>query len=118
MIDISQEAGIGKGTVYEYFKNKEEIFLAAYQSMIKLVEAGMENIICSQLKPDEKLKAIIDLSIKEFIEHGGELINIMLDFWAESIRTKDKKSEELIDLRGMYRDYRAIITAILDEGID
>ena len=26
MIDIAQAAGIGKGTIYEYFRSKEEIF--------------------------------------------------------------------------------------------
>ena len=33
MADIAVAAGIGKGTIYEYFRSKEEIFAAAFQQV-------------------------------------------------------------------------------------
>ncbi|MDP6593244.1 MAG: helix-turn-helix domain-containing protein, partial [Candidatus Marinimicrobia bacterium] len=32
--DVAKEAGIGKGTVYEYFRSKEEIFSAIEDSVM------------------------------------------------------------------------------------
>ena len=31
--DVALEAGIGKGTVYEYFKSKDDIFFALFEEM-------------------------------------------------------------------------------------
>lgn len=39
---IAQEAQIGKGTVYEYFKSKEEIFL---QALFYYLDRSMQSIL-------------------------------------------------------------------------
>ncbi|MFQ5541718.1 MAG: TetR/AcrR family transcriptional regulator, partial [Candidatus Binatia bacterium] len=31
---VAEEAGIGKGTVYEYFKSKTDLFLALHEHML------------------------------------------------------------------------------------
>ena len=46
MADIALAAGIGKGTIYEYFRSKEDIFAEAYH----LVFQGIE----------EKIGAVLD----------------------------------------------------------
>src|SRR5262245_60503584 len=36
--DVAKEAGISKGTIYLYFKNKEELFIAAAQRVVPTPE--------------------------------------------------------------------------------
>ncbi len=57
--DIAREAGVADGTVYIYFKNKEDILVSLFQDlMIRFVDD-----LCSELiqcrNANEKLKAII-----------------------------------------------------------
>ncbi len=41
MIDIALEAGIGKGTIYEYFRSKDEIKTASFEAFLtKMDTAG------------------------------------------------------------------------------
>ena len=37
MADIALQAGIGKGTTYEYFKSKEDLFFAVFQWISKVI---------------------------------------------------------------------------------
>jgi TetR/AcrR family fatty acid metabolism transcriptional regulator len=117
MVDIASEAGIGKGTIYEYFRSKEEIFTSGFQMFFE----GMQNTIETGLKstddPVEQLKLLINLSLTSFFQHGSDLAMIMMDFWAEGIRNKDEKILNAIDLRQIYHEFRIIIQSILNNGI-
>ena len=35
MAEVAAAAGIGKGTVYEYFRSKDDLFFAVYESVIQ-----------------------------------------------------------------------------------
>jgi AcrR family transcriptional regulator len=55
MDDIAQGAGVGKGTLYEYFKNKQEIFDETCVEYVKSILVYVEEI------------SIMDISFKEKI---------------------------------------------------
>ncbi|MFQ6615076.1 MAG: TetR/AcrR family transcriptional regulator, partial [Fidelibacterota bacterium] len=52
--DIARTAGIGKGTVYEYFSSKDEIFDAIEQFVIEDMLQDIETILQSGGSPREK----------------------------------------------------------------
>ncbi|MFC1857588.1 TetR/AcrR family transcriptional regulator [Thermodesulfobacteriota bacterium] len=58
---ISSEAGIGKSTVYEYFKTKEELFVAAIMEGANEWIADMEAIGRETQDPIERLYRITEL---------------------------------------------------------
>ena len=113
MIDIAEAAGIGKGTIYEYFKSKEDIFLEAFNYFMKEMEAQMGVRLFRLTDPSEKLIAIIEVFFDSF-ETFHESTYIMFDFWAEGIRKRDARMEEL--LKNVYYEYRQFLSSILDEG--
>lgn len=45
IVDIAKEAGIGKGTVYEYFRSKEELYKKIIKYSINEYKNNLENII-------------------------------------------------------------------------
>lgn len=75
MDDIAIAAGVGKGTLYEYFKNKQEIF---DESCIGYVDSIIDNVkdICSMdISFKEKLLNLFNMKLK--IE--SEFANLTID---------------------------------------
>jgi len=78
--EIATEAGIAKGTVYLYFKSKEEILIALVSETNRRVLEKMEKIAVSSLPPGKKLEKMIlsrALEIYEVVQsnpHGEEVI--------------------------------------------
>jgi AcrR family transcriptional regulator len=55
MEDIAQRAGVGKGTLYEYFKNKQEIFDETCIEYVELILEKVEEISSMDISFNEKL---------------------------------------------------------------
>jgi AcrR family transcriptional regulator len=117
MVNIAEAAGIGKGTIYEYFRSKEEIFATAFNTMFAEMEIRLEQIVHSSLSPHEKLSQLIKASIDFYGDEASEFAAIMMDFWAEGIRTKNDEILHAISLKQIYRKFRHLISNIVKEGI-
>ena len=113
MLHIAEAAGIGKGTIYEYFKSKEDLFIAAFNAFLKESKLKIDKMLRSVVHPEEKLRMYFQ-GWSEFMDSDLiEFADIMLDMWAEGIRHGQHK----IDLKNMYAAYRSQIIDILEEGI-
>ncbi len=66
MDDIADEARVGKGTLYYYFKSKYDLFSAVLMHEAKKLMEGVRNIISEQDDPEEKI-------LKASIAHIREL---------------------------------------------
>ena len=118
MTDIAAAAGIGKGTIYEYFRSKEDIFADAYGHIFLETEKRIGNVLESRISPEEKLRKLMNVTIEEFlVGDGGEFAGIMMSFLSEGVRNKNERIMEIIDLKKIYSEYRIMISGILEEGI-
>jgi len=75
--EIANLAGLGKGTVYRYFKDKENLFLS-------VVDRGIENLkdlvleaMAKEKEPLDKIKKVIEVYLKFFEKHS-DLIRIFI----------------------------------------
>ena len=118
MIDIATAASIGKGTIYEYFKSKEDIFTAGFQHFFNGFEQNIESAVMQSDNPEEQLQILIRSSLGSFFESHADFAIIMLDFWAEGIRTKDDTIDEALNLKQVYRMYRGMIVKIIEAGME
>jgi AcrR family transcriptional regulator len=114
MADIAEAASIGKGTIYEYFKSKEDIFAEAFQHFTKQMDAVLARHMFKIYDPLEKLEALISGWIEIMQNTSTEFIEIMMDFWAEGVRDKHPT---VFDMKKLYYEYRKLIVEILEEGI-
>lgn len=115
MADIAHAAKIGKGTIYEYFKSKDEIFIAAFYYVMKKAEGVVARHLASTDDPLEKLLSLFD-AWKEILQSEfKDYMEILLDFWAEGIRNKDEAAS--FSLKKIYDENRKIIKDILDECV-
>ena len=113
--DIAQAAGIGKGTVYEYYHSKEEIIYASFRHFMGSMSAVIGRRLLHLRDPLDKLLAYFaawgEIVDSEFIGY----IEVVLDFWAEGIRRE--KTAMTINLAEMYAEYRATVEGLLDECV-
>ena len=108
--DIAQTAGVGKGTVYLYFDNKEEILLTIARSVKHNITEQMQAIGKSLAPPDEKVRRM--LMVKVFAihdacqsSHGVELVGEMLQPRLMRCGAEEQKNQA------------ALLAAALDEGV-
>ena len=113
MLHIAEAAGIGKGTIYEYFKSKDELFVAAFNAFTKECKSQIDKMIRHIDDPVEKLRTYLTGWGEFMASDLMEFADIMLDTWAEGIR----KGQNRIDLSAMYEMYRNQIIEILEDGI-
>jgi len=90
MSDIAEAADIGKGTIYEYFRSKDEIFVASFHFFLENVDSVISQRLYRISDPMKKLLAYSSAWAEIFVGTNLEYAAIVLDFWAESIRNNQE----------------------------
>ena len=75
--DIAQAAGVGKGTVYEYFSSKQAVFEQVVDAGMSQYMKGLEDEIRRDASPATKLRQIAVLHMK-FVTNHQNLANIII----------------------------------------
>lgn len=88
MQEIADKAGVGKGTIYEYFSTKDDLFLAVYDSWMDEFEAAMQHAESAAMTPISKADALIETTISFYEKHSAHAA-ILLEFWAHALRSED-----------------------------
>lgn len=113
--DIAKEAGIGKGTVYEYFRSKNDIFKVIEESVFSDSSIVFEELNSSTLSPTKKLSNLLEQGIDMFMEMGDVLL-IIMELWAQAGRSHIHGSDSSLFVE--YYDYfRKGVESILSDGI-
>jgi len=108
---IAESLSIGKGTVYRYFNDKKDLFLAVYQQgMANLQQAFFENVV-PIAQPPKKVAAAVK-TFFEFFANNPELIEIQMQ-----VRSEFKDDYSRI-YKEMYSDYIVRIQQNLRNGIE
>jgi AcrR family transcriptional regulator len=113
MADIAAEAGVAAGTLYNYFKSKEEIFAVMLEEGHAKMIATLEETALEP-RPLPRLLAIIR-SIFAFLEQDGPLVSVFLreGGLTELTRRRLFESDDLTHLRAL-----AIIRGALAEAVE
>ena len=114
--DIALQANIGKGTVYAYFKSKEDLFFAVFEWFQKKTEkAATVRISSLGGGATDRLKALNDSLMGMWDEIEGVFVLVM-EFWAASSSTQMHQRFKGA-FKQLYDDYRQIVSALIREGI-
>ena len=70
IIDIATTAGVGKGTIYEYFRSKEEIFASAYIYFFQMMESMVREGLSKEDDPLKQLELVLSISLDDFLHIG------------------------------------------------
>jgi len=114
MIDIARAAGIGKGTIYEYFSSKDDIITGCFD--IFMHDFGeMTSDLGEKSNPKEKIINFFRLSFQYFSEHQ-EAMGVMFDFWAAAVPRKHG-TPLIPTIEKEYAQFQIFLSGILEDGI-
>ena len=111
MVDIAQEAGIGKGTLYEYFKDKADILRFAFDEYFNTFAQGAFHAMQDKTSPSNKLISLIDFSLlhaSEWEDHCA----VYVDYYGAA-RTDGRGR---FSLSAMYEQMRQILLDLIRDG--
>ena len=112
--DIASAAGVSKGSLYSYFKNKEELFYATFQAFEAQLVVECESIIASEQNANDKLRSCFLVSMESLREHI-ELFPLTLELWAAA-STGPARQRFAVVMEDIYRDFRSITAGLINLG--
>jgi AcrR family transcriptional regulator len=114
--EVAEKAGIGKGTIYEYFSSKEEIIAASVQMWMESMIEEVESIVVRIQEPEQKLITYVNTMVDSFLSDDRipSLILSILQFFL--MRLHDSAIGEV--LQRMFLAGVDSISGILVEGME
>jgi len=112
---VAEEAGIGKGTVYEYFKSKTDLFLALHDHMLAELKAFYMKELEGIQQPAALLERFIAVAFQTF-RLWEPFFLVFFDYWAEGGRGEQQTLLQT-RLREAYAVARNDVAAIIAAGV-
>jgi AcrR family transcriptional regulator len=117
MEDIAKEAELSPGTLYLYFKNKDDLYASLSLRILQYLLIRLEHVIDNKdITPEQKVSALADVMIDVYEFDPLVIINM---FHLQSSETLKNLSEELLsEIKVLSRKSLGGIASIFEEGID
>ena len=112
---IAAAAGIGKGTVYEYFDTKLELTVAAAGAWVEAVEASVSPRGDGGADPVSRLRTLITASTRAFLE-DPRMIRLFLGI-AQVVLRDPELRDQLDVVQRVSSPVRESIREILVDGV-
>ncbi|MBL0715240.1 MAG: TetR/AcrR family transcriptional regulator [Desulfosarcina sp.] len=114
---IADQAGIGKGTVYSYFRSKEDLFFEVFVWFSsRLAEKARVDAGALSGSVSERLETL-NHSIMASWKSMEDIFTLAMEFWSASASSKIR-SQFKTAFRESYREFRQLVAALLQEGIE
>src|SRR5689334_23252795 len=113
MDDIANETGLSKGTLYLYFKSKDDLIIAILDRMFQLEFKQLQNLNQTEMSATDAIWKISELLTKDILGML-RLIPIVYQFLALAFRNKYVQKA----LKKYINQYLDILTLIVQRGID
>ncbi|HBK85358.1 MAG TPA: hypothetical protein DDZ53_04945 [Firmicutes bacterium] len=108
---IADVAGVGKGTVYLYFKNKKGLFDALLLESSQRVLKRTKEVVQAHTNPLERMRMLTHMQLQILKQNHPLMQMIMREF------SPDKLKDLRPELEQHMRELMALYTLVLEEGI-
>ncbi len=116
MEDIAHEAELSPGTLYLYFKNKEELYASLSLRILQYLHIRVEHVNKEDLAPEQKMDALVEAMYDVYAFDPLILINM---FHLQSSETLKNLSPKLMaEIEELSRKSIGAIARIFEQGKD
>lgn len=67
--DVAREAGLAVGTLYNFYRNKQALYVQVLGHLFNEVRSAMTAVLDADLPPEQAVLALIDLRLRHFETH-------------------------------------------------
>ena len=108
--DIARAAGVADGTIYLYFKNKDDLLISLFEEKMGEVVSDVRERVAMGTGPLQRLRIFIENHMDLLVREAGlsEVIQVEL-------RQSNKFMKEYVPVR--FLEYLDVLGGILEEGI-
>lgn len=107
---IARTAGVADGTIYLYFKNKEDILVTLFEEKMGQFTKKIEQDIAGKLNSVEKLLALVEMHLYQLADDPNLAIVTQIE-----LRQSNKALRAKIN--AVLKKYIKIVDSIIQEGI-
>lgn len=116
MEDIAQHSGFDRRTIYNHFKNKEDVFAALISSILTDIDAVFNNISDEKGSPLDKLRGLV-LSLLDLYIDNSQLLNIfMSEYETNEIKKRQHLSVYTLKNISAYKKIEARLVAMIKDA--
>ncbi len=109
---IAKQAGVADGTIYLYFKNKEDILVSVFREKMAIFMDNLRPVLEEgQMSSEDKLFRMIDNHFRVLYSDRHLAIVTQLEL-------RQSNKDLRLKINGVLKDYLAMLDRILQEGID
>ncbi len=109
---IAKEAGIGKGTIYEYFESKEDLFDKMIQYSIESFRIGLKKIMDQKKSIEEKLIKCSRYNA-EFMDKHLDMIQMDMQC---KVLSKEMRTRIFTEMAVIYEHYKDMVQQAKAQG--
>ena len=107
---IAKQAGVADGTIYLYFKNKEDILISVFQEKMGLFVDNLQDIIKNGSSSSEKLAQMIENHFK-VLSDDRHLATVT------QLELRQSNKEVRLKINAILKEYLKLLDEILIEGM-
>jgi AcrR family transcriptional regulator len=110
MREIAKAAGVGKSTLYDYFKSKDEIIVSYFEDELSEITKHAREIIAQDLGVVQKLRSIMKMHMEILVKNKQTFLMLSL----EAQKLSAESQEQIQKNRHAYQD---MLRALIEEGV-
>ena len=107
---IAKQAGVADGTIYLYFKNKEDILISVFQEKMGVFVDNLQDIIKNGSSSSEKLAQMIENHFK-VLSNDRHLATVT------QLELRQSNKEIRLKINAILKEYLKLLDEILIEGM-
>ncbi len=113
MEDIASACGLSKGTVYLYYKNKDDLIEGLLHALFSQLLTHLQTLLTQNtLSVTERLMSYVEGTIT-LMEADGSMMNIAYEFYAIASRRSTIRDY----LAGYFAEYRRVLQDLFAQGV-
>lgn len=112
---VAREAGVAKGSIYNYFDSKQQLFTRLYNYVMRRDFEKLDSMVKQSASSGERIERVLD-DWAERVETFRVFGALMLEFWATAAR--EKKSAFGEEFTEHYDLARLRVADLVRQGIE
>ena len=108
---IAKEAGVADGTIYLYFKNKEDILISVFREKMAIFVENIKEILEKDVPIAEKLSLVVENHFRVLQEDPHLAIVTQLEL-------RQSNKDLRFQINNVLKEYMILLDRLLEEGVE